>query len=103
MTKTHLENTKPDERWRGNDKKTMSTKNGEIATNNNSKEGYQKATLKAPLQVPSWIGIFVFEAKGVTRETLKAPKMILKDTKGTKYTEDVGGTVVENVFCSVYF
>jgi hypothetical protein len=41
----------------------MSTKNGEIATNNNCKEGYQKATLKAPLQVPSWIGIFVFGAR----------------------------------------
>jgi hypothetical protein len=48
MTKTHLENTKHDERWLGNNKKTMSTKNGEIATNNNSKEGHQKATLKGP-------------------------------------------------------
>jgi hypothetical protein len=75
----------------------MSTKNGEIATNNNSKEGYQKATLKAHLQVPSCIGISLFGAKGVMRETLKAPKMILKDTKGTKYIEDVGGTMVEIV------
>jgi len=48
MTKTHLENTKHDERWVGNNKKTMSTKNGEIATNNNFKEGHQKATLKGP-------------------------------------------------------
>ncbi len=47
--------------------------------------------------MPSWIGISVFGAKGVTRETLKAPKMILKDTKGTKYIEDVGGTMAEYV------
>jgi hypothetical protein len=58
----------------------MSTKNGEIATNNNSKEGFS-----------------LFGAKGVMRETLKAPKMILKDTKGTKYIEDVEGTMVEIV------
>jgi hypothetical protein len=35
MTKTHLENTKNDEKWQGNNKRTrMPTKKNVIATNN---------------------------------------------------------------------
>jgi hypothetical protein len=35
MTKTHLENTKNDEKWQENNKKTrMPTRNNEIATSN---------------------------------------------------------------------
>jgi hypothetical protein len=36
-------------------------------------------------------------AKRGHERILKAPKVILKDTKGTKYIEDVGGTRVESV------
>jgi hypothetical protein len=40
---------------------------------------------------------YFFWGKRGHKRILKAPKMILKDTKGTQYIEDVGGTVVENV------
>jgi hypothetical protein len=78
MTKAHLRNTKHDERWWGNDKKTMSTKNREIATTNNSKEGYQKATLKTPLQVLSWRGIFVSWGKRGHERNIEGTKDDIK-------------------------
>jgi hypothetical protein len=66
MTKTRLENTEDDERWRGkNNNIIMVAMNGKIATNNN--KGVKKGMFKIPRGVSCWIGKFYFWSKGGTK------------------------------------